>query len=292
MKRGKNKMIEKSLKLIFMIMVLPTSACTPSNIGMNENNNVEKKEVCEMKVDLNNVNEFLLNKLFECGRISEAFSIIKFHDNNFTIDERVGIGALLFDYGYTEQALSYLEDAANKNNAEALYRLGYLYNFSKKYKNTEKSILFFEKAIEFGYYDAFYNLGDIFLFEDEYINIGLSKHYFKESFKNGNYRSYYGLGEISLREGNYDSAEKYFNLCLEKGYDFEGYNGLLNLYFYYNDFKGHDVDKAKEYLDIILKMDNSQKYLIAYEFYKSNSKFKSIETANYYKKIADEKEIE
>ena len=275
-----------------MIMVLPTSACTPSNIEMNDNNyDMKKKEVCEMKIDLNNVNEFLLNKLFECGRISEAFSIIKFHDDNFTIDERVGIGALLFDYGYTKEAIPYLESSASQGSGEALYRLGYIYSTSSNFKDIKKSLMYFENAIKAGYYEAFDDLGYILLSEDQYKNIGLSKYYFEESIKEGNYRSYYGLGEISLREGDYDSAEKYFNLCLEKGYDFEGYNGLLNLYFYYNDFKGHNIDKAKEYLDIILKMDNSQKYLMAYEFYKSNSKFKSIETANYYKKIADEKEI-
>jgi len=269
----------------FLIVIVFVSSCTLQKESVNKAANEEIK-YCDTTIDINNVNEFYLKRLFECGNTEDAFYVIRTHKDNFSIDESIGVGALLFDYGYIKEAISYLESSASQGSGEALYRLGYIYSISSDFKDIKKSLMYFEKAIKAGYYEAFYDLGYILLSEDQYKNIGLAKYYFEESIKEGNYMGYYGLGEVSLIEGDFDSAKKYFNLCLEKGYLFEGYNGMLKLYLYNENYNEHNVDKSKEYLDLILKMNNPQKYLIAYEFYKFDSKFKNIKLADHYKKLA------
>jgi tetratricopeptide (TPR) repeat protein len=260
---------------------LSSCAKEESNSGQEKNTNsclvsIKKMTDIVYKVDI----------LFKCNENNQALEAIEKNEDKFDLEEKIAIGSILFDNGYYDLSKKYFEYGDDKNDAEAQYRLGYLYAHVNK--NNSLAINFFIKSINGGYSESNINLGEIYLFEDDVKDYDQAEKYFKNAINFGLYNGYYGLGEVYLRKKRIKEAKKCFDEAKKHGYYLESYVGYLNLYSAYPDSSEYNIELAKKYADLIelLIEDDIKKYMILSEFYSQNHKYQDAKKSRlYYEKM-------
>lgn len=280
-KKTNERLIDMNLfKLIFIILIIPLFSCAKGE------NNILDEEAGMYNLKKNESIVYEINDLFHAKKTKEAFYLISSYSHKFNVDEKVGVGAILYSNGYYKLSKSYFEDASFAGNPEAFYRLGYFYNYNEDEKDVELAIKYFNLSIEAGYLSSYINLGEIYLFEDGFVSLSTARFNFKKAVSLGFMNGYYGLGEINLREGNFYEAKNDFEKLKKYGYLLEYYDGCVNLYSKYEDSEFYDIDLAKKYIDlIILLIDDPRKYEIIADFYKGDHKYRDLNKSNYYSEL-------
>lgn len=270
------KMYIYKLMTIFLVLPLFSCAKVDDNSSKQSINNMSYSEKNDQII-------YNINDLFNENKSKDALSIITKHSDSFNIDQKVGVGAILYSNGYVDLSKDYFEEAALTGNGEALYRLGFYYNYSENEKNIDLSIKYFEGSVDSGYLESYINLGEIYLYEEGYINLEKAKYFFNRAVDVGLIKGNYGLGEINLKEGNFKKAKQNFDVLKENGYYLECYDGYVNLYSKYRDSDFYNIDMAKKYIDLIeLVIEDPRKNEIISDFYSGNHKYKDLIKSKYY----------
>lgn len=271
-----------SYKLLIMLLILSLVSCANAeDNGLNQSNDsMDFSEKSDLIV-------YKINDLFNSKKSEEALNLITKHSKNFNLEQTVGVGSILYSNGYFDLSKEYFEKASLAGNAEALYRLGYYYNYSEKEKNIDLSLKYFKASIDAGYLESNINLGEIYLYEDGYVDLEKAKFYFEKAINLGMNNGYYGLGEINLKEGNFKKAKEDFDELKKNGYYLEYYDGCISLHSKYKKSEFYNIDLAKKYIDLIAHLiEDQRKNEIIADFYEGDHKYKDLSKSNYYRSLS------
>ena len=138
------------------------------------------------------------------------------------------------EYQDYKQAIHYYKLATEKGHAPSMFNLGNLYQF--EYEDYKQAIHYYKQAIEKGHAGAMYNLGD--LYRSEYQDYKQAIHYYKQAIEKGDADAMFSLGLLyQLEYQDYKQAIHYYKQAIEKGY-VDAMVNLGNLYYSeYQDYK-------------------------------------------------------
>uniref|UniRef100_A0A6C0H6C5 RING-type domain-containing protein n=1 Tax=viral metagenome TaxID=1070528 RepID=A0A6C0H6C5_9ZZZZ len=200
---------------------------------------IEKKY--GLKIDKNKYDEKIILLIFNSSELKEE---------DYDLNDSNVLNIIGIYYRHVkkdnENAKKYYLIAIEKENEDAMYNIGYLYDKEKDYENAKKYYLM---AIVKGNTSALNNLGNLYYDKKDYEN---AKKYYLIAIEKGNDSAMNNLGLLYYKvEKDYENAKKYYLMSAEKGNN-DAMNNLGSLY--YNIEK--DNENAKKYWLMAIEKGN------------------------------------
>ncbi|KAK8887072.1 hypothetical protein M9Y10_038108 [Tritrichomonas musculus] len=205
--------------------------------------------------------------------INKAIQFLTCSANNNYTYAMFFLGKIYLDHGYFENAIYYLDLAANRNDLNAQMQLAMIY-FDGQYKDMNKAIYYLTLASGQNDINALNDLGALY-YEGKYINRDINKAilYLSRAANLNDINAQYNLGIIYL-DGQYIARDisrsiHYFSLAAKQN-DTRAQLYLALIYIT-GEYVRVDVDKAINYLKLAADLNCSKaNFILGLLYYKGN----------------------